>query len=107
MKTFEQFNNNPTLYLTLKKEWFDMIASGEKKEEYREIKDYWLNRLFKNGKPLEFKNICFKNGYSKNCPVMWCEFKGIDIDYARPEWSGGWDGEVIVIKIGDVLSVKY
>lgn len=26
--------------LTLKKKWFDMIASGEKLEEYREIKPY-------------------------------------------------------------------
>jgi len=34
-----------TLHLTLKKKWFDMIASGEKKEEYREIKDYWCRRL--------------------------------------------------------------
>jgi hypothetical protein len=33
------------LHLTLKKKWFDMIASGEKKEEYREIKLYWMTRL--------------------------------------------------------------
>ena len=35
--------------LTLKKQWFDMIASGEKKEEYREIKDYWWMRLVQCG----------------------------------------------------------
>ena len=34
-----------TLHLTLKKKWFDMIASGKKKEEYREIKPYWFERL--------------------------------------------------------------
>lgn len=34
-----------TLYLTLKKKWFDMIVSGVKKEEYRESKVYWLKRL--------------------------------------------------------------
>ena len=33
------------LNLTLKKKWFDMILSGEKKEEYREIKDYWARRF--------------------------------------------------------------
>lgn len=33
------------LHLTLKKKWFDMIASGEKKEEYREIKRFWGARL--------------------------------------------------------------
>lgn len=34
-----------TLKLTLKKQWFDMIASGVKKEEYREIKPYFISRL--------------------------------------------------------------
>jgi hypothetical protein len=34
-----------TLHLTLKKKWFNMIASGEKTEEYREIKKYWAERL--------------------------------------------------------------
>jgi hypothetical protein len=33
------------LHLTLKKKWFDMIASGEKTEEYREIKAFWAARL--------------------------------------------------------------
>lgn len=34
-----------TLKLTLKKQWFDMILSGEKTEEYREIKEFWALRL--------------------------------------------------------------
>lgn len=34
-----------TLTLSLKKQWFDMIKSGEKKEEYREIKPFWKKRL--------------------------------------------------------------
>jgi hypothetical protein len=34
-----------TLNLTLKKQWFGMILSGEKPEEYREIKEYWARRL--------------------------------------------------------------
>lgn len=34
-----------TLTLSLKKQWFDMIKSGEKKEEYREIKPYYTGRL--------------------------------------------------------------
>lgn len=33
------------LHLTLKKKWFDMIASGEKKEEYRDFVMYWGKRL--------------------------------------------------------------
>jgi len=53
-----------TLHLTLKKKWFDMILSGEKKEEYREIKNYWAARLL--GK--QYDTILFRNGYSKNAP---------------------------------------
>lgn len=34
------------LTLSVKKEWFDKIVSNEKKEEYREIKPYWVARLF-------------------------------------------------------------
>ncbi len=34
------------LVLNLHRKWFDMILSGEKIEEYREIKPYWLKRLF-------------------------------------------------------------
>lgn len=34
------------LTLSVKKEWYDKIVSGEKKEEYREIKPYWVARLF-------------------------------------------------------------
>ena len=34
-----------TLHLNLKKNWFDMIKSGEKKEEYREITPYWCTRF--------------------------------------------------------------
>ena len=33
------------LILPIKKEWFDMILSGEKKEEYREIKPYYERRF--------------------------------------------------------------
>ena len=36
-----------TLYLPLKKIWYEMIECGYKTEEYREIKPYWIKRLFK------------------------------------------------------------
>ena len=34
------------LHLPLKAQWYEMIESGVKTEEYREIKPYWLKRLF-------------------------------------------------------------
>ncbi len=49
------------LHLPLKKEWYEMIESGVKTEEYREIKPYWDKRLvdyksvFKDYKRLVFR----------------------------------------------------
>lgn len=34
------------LTLSVKKEWFDLIKAGEKREEYREIKPYWVARFY-------------------------------------------------------------
>lgn len=33
------------LNLVVSKKWFEKIVSGEKMEEYRAIKSYWINRL--------------------------------------------------------------
>ncbi len=33
------------LTLVLKRKWYDMIASGEKKEEYRDDKTFWHTRI--------------------------------------------------------------
>ena len=66
------------LHLTLKKKWFDLIASEKKKVEYREIKKYWELRLLEIA-PIysglififkKFDEIHFKNGYKKDSPFM-------------------------------------
>ena len=89
------------LHLTLKKKWFDMILSGEKKEEYREIKPYWNKRL----KFASFPNtIIFKNGYSKSAPTIIVEMSGLSIGKAKPEWSDNWQGDVFVIKLGNIIT---
>ena len=43
------------LSLPIKMKWLEMIASGEKKDEYREIKPYWTTR-FKNVFPFDGDN---------------------------------------------------
>lgn len=35
------------LTFTIKRNWFEMIASGEKKEEYRAANSYYDSRLMK------------------------------------------------------------
>jgi hypothetical protein len=68
------------LFATLKKQWFDMIASGTKLEEYREIKPYWTNRLFySTGIKRPYDAVVFRNGYSAAAPTMKFKYKGFRI----------------------------
>lgn len=39
--------NDRTIHLVLKPQWYDMIASGEKPEEYRDFTPYWCRRFFR------------------------------------------------------------
>lgn len=106
------------LQLNLKKKWFDMIASGEKKEEYRQDKMYWKDRLVKKGywhsqTCKDFKVVKFKNGYGSNVPEMTVECLGIslkDLDAVNPKWFGQfseYEGcRIFVIKLGKILSIK-
>lgn len=57
------------LKLTLKKMWYDLILLGVKQEEYREIKEYWLKRLFDVQSPMiakfVFGNVGLTPKYSR------------------------------------------
>lgn len=116
-----------TLKLTLRKKWFEMILSGEKKEEYREIKSFWNVRLLnwpfsktsnslkdiqihieccprKVFKPFEF--VEFKNGYSKYAPTMLVEIKNIKIDTGQIEWGAAIGEQYFVIELGNIIETK-
>jgi hypothetical protein len=88
------------LRLTLKREWFDMIASGEKREEYRTPSKWILSRL--EGK--EYDRIEFKNGYGSNVPTMEVEYLGWSIDFGQLRWGAGFN-KLVVIRLGRVLSL--
>lgn len=93
------------LTLPIKKKWFDMILSGEKQEEYRELKEYYDSRLLTlfgailvNGELLqgdqvpeeirrgEVQPVIFRNGYGRNCPeiMAYCKLR---VGEGRPEWG--------------------
>ena len=40
-----------TLHIPLTQKWFDMTISGKKKEDYRDLKPYWLKRLMEIDPP--------------------------------------------------------
>lgn len=114
------------LNLPLKKEWYEMIESGVKTEEYREIKPYWIKRLmaYKDGykipefmlevysehitnlkvllsedklESIDFDSIKFSYGYTKR--TMTFELERITIGKGRKEW-GAPDNDVFIIKLG-------
>lgn len=92
--------------LQIKKKWFDMILSGEKKEEYREIKPYYNSRFKKHHfKEIYFnpkRDVMFINGYSKNSPRIKCEVY-ITEGYGKEEWGAEPNKKYYVLKI---LSVE-
>lgn len=93
------------LTLPIKKKWFDMIKSGEKKEEYREIKPYYtsiLDNKYRYGDKFE---VIFRNGYSKNSPSIKClvEFQK---DFGHTMWGAELNKIYYVLKILSVEEVK-
>lgn len=97
------------LHLTLKKKWFDMIQTGVKKEEYREIKDYWRQRLELPRQAMfvvrfkDFDCIRFRNGYGKNAPTFDIELKGVEYGTGKPEWGAENGVHYYVLSLGKIL----
>lgn len=89
--------------MPMKKKWFDMVKSGEKSEEYREIRPYYTARFLKVlGFPkteqesvmellrlMEAKKpftVLFRNGYSKTSPSFMAECY-LSIRQGKEEWG--------------------
>jgi hypothetical protein len=88
------------LNLTLHKKWFDMILSGEKTEEYREIKKYWINRLSSN----KYKFVKFTNGYGSNRSSFTIVLNDICVGKGNKEWGAPTGQDVYIIKLGKLLT---
>lgn len=96
------------LKLVLKKKWYDMIASGEKKEEYRELTTYWERRLWEFADytdylcwPREYDTVTFYLGYAKDRPSMTFKWLGTDISTGKPEWGAEPGKDYFIIKLGE------
>ena len=63
------------LLLRVHKPWFDAIAHGHKKYEYRRVTPYWTTRI--EGR--QYDKIVFQNGYGARFPTMDVEYLGYDI----------------------------
>lgn len=99
------------LHLTLNKKWFILIASGEKKVEYREYKDHWISRLMIDGALRnDFTEIHFRNRYDPDAPFMRVEIDGLFL--YKKDFIFPLNGEEItadkyfLINLGDILELK-
>lgn len=100
------------LTLPIKRKWFDMILSGEKKEEYREIKPYYRSRLYHEGfldqygLPTQWQSkILFRNGYSKSSPSFEA-LCSLDIKTGKEEWGAEVGKKYYRLHIHDIKSVR-
>ncbi len=133
----------PTLHLPIGNDhkkyggaWFDMIRSGVKKEEYREIAGE--NSSFRNvplitgvsaktaldvsldlgiGEGIladwlldqnwkPWKVLHLTNGYGHDKPQLWAHIESITIGRGKPEWGAPTDRDVFIIKLGEVFHSK-
>lgn len=84
--------------LSLKKKWWDMITTGDKSEEYRELKDYWVKRLLQSKELIT--EVEFTLGYPKADDTQrrrTYKVEDIKIGLGRHEW-GAPGYRVIIIK---------
>ena len=107
-KAVSDWDKKKVLILTVSKQWFDMIVADKKTEEYREIKPYWVARLFQNNSNIvdmkylalglagrtdllkkyidaqrivlkQYTHVLFINGYRKDSPRIEKEIESISI----------------------------
>ena len=120
---------NKTLHLVLKRKWWEMIDSGEKTEEYRDVNHYWAIRLLDRqyrwysqniDYPNDFidwlcfrlahndiafrsyENVCFHLGYTNN--TMTFKITSMNVMYGevcRQDWGAEPNKYYFVIKLGE------
>ena len=104
------------LHLPMKKKWYDMVLSGEKRQEYRLVKPHWEKRIRNwiranipdragdttiilcGDKERDTERrlpICFINGYGKDAPrfIGYCYCVEIRRIGLQKKWGEGeYDG---------------
>ena len=122
--------DNRTLHLVLKRKWWDMIANGIKKEEYREVCHYWATRLLdgqyrwyshntdypgdfawwlfwkiasKSISFREYSKVCFHLGYTNTIMTFNIDkmFMEIGSDNNKEVWGAEPNKHYFVIKLGE------
>ncbi len=101
-----------SLKLTLKKQPFDVMVTGEKIIEYRSPSQWIESRLYdKNNNKREYKYIEFTNGYGKDRPFFKAYYNGFYIsNKINKTYSNGLviilNEKTYCLKIGKIVKIK-
>lgn len=108
------------LTLPIEKKWYNMILSGKKKEEYREMKPFYESRFYnyfhQQGNMMErgslnewlitdlkFEmSVRFRNGYSTKSPSFVAKVR-LTIGTGKTEWGAEPNKKYYVLKIQEVI----
>lgn len=89
------------IVLPIKKKWFDMILSGQKKEEYRSLTNRYRTMFFNAaGKNGEFWCI-LRNGYRLDSPSVTARVS-LSIGHGKPEWGAEPKEQYFVLTILEI-----
>lgn len=92
------------LTLPIEKKWFDMILSGEKREEYRGYTNYYFGRFehaLDSAQPIF---VIFRNGYRADSPYIQALVR-VGVGYGLPEWGAEPGKKYYVLNILVIVSV--
>ena len=105
--------DNKTLHLVLKRKWWEMIESGEKKKEYRDFTPFYVKRLCDNpcfnkqGEIIERKIIdkwtldaCEKRGI--DLKTAWVNGNIIPKDYSSVTFHFGYTNKTMTYSVKDI-----
>jgi hypothetical protein len=104
------------LHLSLKKEPFQVMVTGEKKEEFITKSDWIISRLInkKTNLPKDYTLIKFTWGYGKKRPYFICQFLGFRYHSRIRIWKRYSNGLFVkenqfcgfIILLGPIVEVK-
>lgn len=86
------------IHLFLKHKWYDLIKSGVKKEEYRDIKDYYRKKFENN----TYHNVIFHRGYTSTKTKY--KIENISIGKGKQEWGADPNKNYYIIKFKNPIN---
>jgi hypothetical protein len=105
----DTLKSSKVLFLNLKEEPFEVMVTGEKDEEYRDIKPWSDQRLLNKDRSFrQYDYVKFVQAYKADNPFFYCKFKGTKIvSNVHKKYSNGFevhfDDERYAIMLGEII----